>query len=44
MSEMTWVLFGAAVAYGGLAAYTATLLVRARRTGRTLRKLREERQ
>ena len=44
MSELTWVLFGAVVGYGGLAAYAATLLVRARRTGRTLLKLQEERQ
>ena len=44
MSELTWVFLGAAVGYGGLAAYAVSLIVRARRTGRMLLKLQEEQQ
>lgn len=36
MSDIAWVVLGASVGYGGLAAYTAALIVRARRTRRAL--------
>jgi hypothetical protein len=36
VSDIGWVILGATVGYGGLAAYTAGLVVRARRTRRAL--------